>query len=346
VEISKWRDLLGHARIPSEALDGNIRTPLKVLLQDASHIRNNAVHRNQVFVEDIFRMLTSSIQLARMLRDQTRRQKLEDIRDHLTSEIDTRKDNEARAKAQYYEAVDDIDRRRNPIIKQLHRLDDEADDAITKLKRDSTHYDNMLQSSMTRFINELIHTGEEIARIAPNTDPAPKPQPTVKISVAATNGNSAGSQEIQDGEIQVISKSDFEVATLESRKLQKKSAQDAGSNGQKIAFKKDHAVDLLSSIHLDPSAAKFSGVQSTPRSRNNEGSSSSGTENTSTLESRKNGNSSSGSAEGNARSISNGSTPRALSIISKSSDADEAIDSPSRQLVSIPSDMFRFVLLY
>ncbi|KFY43259.1 hypothetical protein V495_04071 [Pseudogymnoascus sp. VKM F-4514 (FW-929)] len=335
VEISKWRDLLGHARVPSDALDGTVRTPLKVLLQDASHIRNNAVHRNQVFVEDIFRMLTSSIQLARMLRDQTRRKKLEDIRDHLTSEIDTRKDNEARAKAQYYAAVDDIDRRRNPIVKQLHRLDDEADNATTKLKRDSTHFDNMLQSSMTKFINELIHTGEEIARIAPNTNPAPKPQSTVKISVAATNGNSAGSQETDDGEIQVISKSDFEVATLEGRKLQKKTAQDArlGSNSQKIAFKNDHAEDLPSSIRLDSSAAKFSEVQSTPRSRNKEGSSSGGTANTSTLESRKNDSSSSGSAEGIVRSISNGSTPRASSVLSKFSDADEAIDSPSRQLV-------------
>ena len=81
VEISKWRDLLGTARIPSEALDGNVQTPLRVLLQEATHLRNNAVHRSQVHVEDILKLLTSAIQLTRMLRDQTRRTKIEDIRD-------------------------------------------------------------------------------------------------------------------------------------------------------------------------------------------------------------------------------------------------------------------------
>lgn len=295
VEISKWRDLLGGARIPWEALDTHVQTPLRVLLQEATYIRNNAVHRNQVLVGDILKMLTSSIQLTKMLRDQARCTAIESIRDRLIDELNIRDNNRARATAVYRESLDDIDRRKEPLLKKLDKLRDEEDDVTTAFEKDSVRYDNNLQSSVVKFINQVIHTGEEIARITPTTDSAPNAQPE-------------GSQEIEDEEVQFISKTDFEVATLGSRKLEKKSER-SGSKDGRVFVKQDHAEDLLSSIH--PTASSV-GVQSTPASRN------------------------SNCTEENAGSSSNRATPRATGMAHShpgTEPEDQNLDSPSRQLV-------------
>lgn len=348
VEISKWRDLLGAARIPHDALDGNVQTPLRVLLQEATYIRNNAVHRSQVFVEDILKMLTSSIQLTRMLRDQTRRTKIEDIRGRLIYEVNVRDDNRSRATVEYRKTRDDIDRRKEPMFKKLDRLHDEEDDAVTVFEKDSAQYDKMLQNSMVKFINQVIHTGEEVARIAPAADSAPKPLPIVKNSSAATDGKPDRSQGKDDDDVQFISKSDFEVATSECRKPRIESAQDVGpgSKDKETFFKQDHVEDVMSSIRPAPSAATLVEVQSTPGSRNRGHISCGGAEVQSTPGSRNRKGSSCGGAEGSIRSSSKGATPRTLGVLNGHSGTKYDLDSPSRQLVSIPPHILRFVLLH
>ncbi|KFY85024.1 hypothetical protein V500_08775 [Pseudogymnoascus sp. VKM F-4518 (FW-2643)] len=336
VEISKWRDLLGAARIPHDALDGNVQTPLRVLLQEATYIRNNAVHRSQVFVEDILKMLTSSIQLTRMLRDQTRRTKIEDIRGRLIHEVNVRDDNRSRATVEYRKTRDDIDRRKEPMFKKLEKLRDEEDDAVTVFEKDSAQYDKMLQSSMVKFINQVIHTGEEVARIAPAADSAPKPLPIVKNSSAATDGKPERSQRRDDDDVQFISKSDFEVATSESRKPRKESAQDVGpgSKDKETFFKQDHVEDVMSSIRPAPSESTLVEVQSTPGSRNRGHSSCGGAEVQSTPGGRNRKGSSCGGVEGSIRPSSKGATPRTLSVVKGHSGAKYDLDSPSRQLES------------
>ncbi|KFZ12595.1 hypothetical protein V502_07028 [Pseudogymnoascus sp. VKM F-4520 (FW-2644)] len=334
VEIPKWRDLLGAARIPHDALDGNVQTPLRVLLQEATYIRNNAVHRSQVFVEDILKMLTSSIQLTRMLRDQTRRTKIEDIRGRLIHEVNVRDDNRSRATVEYRKTRDDIDRRKEPMFKKLDKLRDEEDDAVTVFEKDSAQYDKMLQSSMVKFINQVIHTGEEVARIAPAVNSAPKPLPIMKNNSAATDGKLEKSQGRDDDYVQFISKSDFEVATSESRKPRKESAQDVGpgSKDKETFFKQDHVEDVMSSIRPAPGAATLVEVQSTPGSRNRGHSSCVGAEVQSTPGSRNGKGSSCGGAEGSIRSNSKGATPRTLSVVNGHSGTKYDLDSPSRQL--------------
>lgn len=348
VEISKWRDLLGAARIPHEALDGNVQTPLRVLLQEATYIRNNAVHRSQVFVEDILKMLTSSIQLTRMLRDQTRRKKIEDIRGRLIHEVNVRDDNRSRATVEYRKTRDDIDRRKEPMFKKLDRLHDEEDDAVTVFEKDSAQYDKMLQNSMVKFINQVIHTGEEVARIAPAVDSVPKPISIPKNSSAATDGKPERSQGKDNDDVQFISKSDFEVATSECRKPRKESAQDVGprSKDKETFFKQDHVEDVMSSIRPAPGAATLVEVQSTPSSRNRKGSSCSSAEVQSTPGSRNRKGSSCGGTEGSIRSSLKGATPRTLSVVNGHSGTKYDLDSPSRQLVSISPHIFQFVLLH
>lgn len=355
VEISKWRDLLGAARIPADALDGHVQTPLRVLLQEATQLRNNAVHRSQLHVQDLLKLLISSIQLTRMLRDQTRRTKIEDIRSRLIDELNVRDGNRARATVQYRKSRDDIDRRKEPVFRKLDELYDEEDHAITVFDKDSALYDNMLQSSMIRFINQVIHTGEEVARIAPAKDSARQSQPTAKNSNPATDGKSERTQRRGDEEVQFISKSDFEEATLGSRKMEKKPARDvrSGSKEQKVVFKEDHAGDLLSSIHptanfvevqstpavqLTPAIQSTRGIQSTPRSQLTLGI-------RSTPINHKGDGSSRGGIERTVGSSLHGATPRALSVANGHCGTELDIDSPSRQLVSIPL-MFWFVLIF
>ncbi|KFY97106.1 hypothetical protein V498_02250, partial [Pseudogymnoascus sp. VKM F-4517 (FW-2822)] len=315
VEISKWRDLLGTARIPYDALDGNVQTPLRVLLQEATHIRNNAVHRSQVPADDILKMLTSSMQLARMLRDETRLAKIEDIRGRLIYELHSRDNNRVRAAVGYRKARDDIDRRKDHVYKKLDELHDEEDHAVSVFEKDSAVYDKMLQSSVIRFVNEVIHTGEEVARVAPAAYSTPKPLPIAKNSTAATDGKSEGGQGRNDEDVQFISKSDFEVATSGSRRPRKEPARDArpGSKDKEISFKQDqdHPEDVLSIIRPPPSAAKLLEVQSTPGSRNR-------------------GNSSCVGVGVTIKSISNGATPRILSVVKSGTGIN--MDSPSRQL--------------
>lgn len=308
VEISKWRDLLGGARIPWEALDAHVQTPLRVLLQEATYIRNNAVHRNQVLVGDILKMLTSSIQLTKMLRDHTRCTKIENIRGRLIDELNIRDDNRDRAIELYREALEGIDRRKEPLFGKLDRLRDEEDDVTTAFEEDSVRYDNNLQSSMVKFINQVIHTGEEIARITPTEDSTPNAQPIAKNS-NTLSGKPEGSREREDEEVQFISKTDFEVATLRSRKLEKKSVrvESPGAKDGEVFVRQDHAEDLLSIIH-----PALPSVQSLELSHGN----------------------SSDCTEGNASLGSKHATPRAKSI-SHSHPGTELkdLDSPSRQLV-------------
>ncbi|OBT69170.1 hypothetical protein VE03_01972 [Pseudogymnoascus sp. 23342-1-I1] len=314
VEISKWRDLLGTARIPYDALDGNVQTPLRVLLQEATYIRNNAVHRNQVPLADIIKMLSSSIQLAMMLRDETRRTKIEDIRDRLIYELDARENNRQRAAVGYRKARDDIDRRKEHVRRKLDELYDEEDHAVSVFEKDSAVYDKMLQSSVVKFINQVIHTGEEVARIATAANSAPKSLLIVKNTNAVTDEDSEEGQRRDDDDVQFISKSDFEVATSGSRKPRKESAHGVirpGSQGKETFFKQDHAEDVLARLRPAPSAAKPVGIQSTPGGRNKKDSSCSG-------------------AEGSAKSISKSATPRYVSVVNSGTDLD--IDSPSRQL--------------
>ncbi|KFY30085.1 hypothetical protein V494_08279 [Pseudogymnoascus sp. VKM F-4513 (FW-928)] len=313
VEISKWRDLLGNARIPQEALDGSIKTPLRVLLQEATYVRNNAVHRSQVLVDDIFKLLDSSIQLTRMLRDEKRCKKIESIRGHLNREVTARGDNNDRATAQYRKTRDDIDRRKEPLFRSLDKLRDEEDHAATVFDKDSASHDNMLQSSMIKFVNQVIHTGEEIARITRTADSSQKAPPIVKNSSTVMDAKSGRDQEKDDDDVQFISKSDFEVATLGSRKLEKRPTQDTRPEfkDQAVLVKQDHTEDMLP---ITQTTAKFVIAQSTPGSRHRLRSDT--------------------AAEGTPRSGSCGGTPRALNIVRSQQGIDpKYTDSPSRQLV-------------
>lgn len=299
-------------------------------------------------MEDILKMLTSSIQLTRMLRDQTRRKKIEDMRGRLIHEVNVRDDNRSRATVEYRKTRDDIDRRKEPMFKKLDRLHDEEDDAVTVFEKDSAQYDKMLQNSMVKFINQVIHTGEEVARIAPAADSAPKPLPIVKNSSAATDGKPERGQGKNDDDVQFISKSDFEVATSECRKPRKESAQDVGpqSKDKETFFKQDHVEDVMSCIRPAPSAATLVEVQSTPGSRNRGHISCGGAEVQSTPGSRNRKGSSCGGAEGSIRSSSKSGTPRTLSVVNGHSGTKYDLDSPSRQLVSILPHILRFVLLH
>jgi hypothetical protein len=244
VEISKWRDILSIAHIPAEALDTTAYTPLRLLLQEATFLRNNAVHRSPVDVEHLLRLLTSAVQLTRMLRDQTRQMRIQKLIDHLKDELVTRVKNRADARKEYNDTIEDITRRRKPIIKKFNKLDEEKDMAATKFEQDAALHDTLLQSRMTRFINEVIHTGEAINHVSfilPGSGKGASVgnhRPIFgnsQASLAAENisESSINTRRVTNAptegrgdDVQFISKRDFEEATSENRQLWTKAARD------------------------------------------------------------------------------------------------------------------------